>query len=339
VRPLLVVPGLFSTEIHDEDLGYLWGTFRCLYGGPPIGTLEGLRGNARGIMRVIPLPAGLKYDLLRGLERALVKAGYRTDETLFFHAYDWRQRVVELGVRLAKDVRALAERCGGPIDLLGLSNGGLLIRAAYAADATLPIERVLTSGSPHAGTIETVACMDRGYQFAPLGRTVTPEQFMACPAAVEALPPPGVNVFLAADTGYDIYDVATWRRLRLSVFRRNPDDPTWIDVVGKRLADLRETWRTLDTAAPPKRLICICGTGLQTQTRIVIRHGRAYIPGEGRLGGIPPEAITDGDGALSVAAASAWTGAQPEVLRINVTRHRDTVRTPVAFKAILQALR
>ena len=44
MRPLLVVPGLFSTELFDEEQGYLWGKGRCLYGGPPLGTLEGLRG-------------------------------------------------------------------------------------------------------------------------------------------------------------------------------------------------------------------------------------------------------------------------------------------------------
>jgi len=72
--------------------------------------------------------------------------------------------------------------------------------------------------------------------------------------------------------------------------------------------------------------------------KIVVRDGRAYLPGEGRLGGVPPEAIADGDGAMTVAASSAWTKAKPEVMRIKVTRHRDTVRTKVAFRAILDAL-
>jgi len=122
------------------------------------------------------------------------------------------------------------------------------------------------------------------------------------------------------------------------VFRRDPDDPVWVDVMGKRLADMRETWRALDGAAAPRRLVCICGTGIPTQIAVVVRDGRAYVPGEGRLAGIPPAAIGDGDGALTVEQASAWTGAEAEVVRIAVTRHRDTVRTPVAFGAILKAL-
>jgi hypothetical protein len=340
VRPLLVVPGLFSTEIVDEEQGHVWGRLRNLYGGPPIATLAGLRGKPGAIVRVIPIiPRIYDYDLMRSLERALVGAGYRLDETLHYFAYDWRLRIIDLGVALAAEVRRIAAKTGGEIDMLGLSNGGPMIRAAFAADRTLPVERVVTSGGPHGGTVETIACLDRGFQFAPLGRTVRPAEFMACPGALQAIPSPALAKFVGEDEGgADLYDVGTWRRLRLSVFRRDPDDPVWIDVVGKRLADMRETWRLLDAAGAPRRLVCICGTGIPTQVGIVVRKGRAYLPGEGRLAGIPPAAITDGDGALTVKQASAWTGADVEVLPIAVTRHRDTVRTPVAFAAILKAL-
>jgi hypothetical protein len=346
VRPLLVVPGLFSTEIVDERLGHIWGRLRNLYGGPPIATLDGLRGRPGGIVRVIPIiPRVYDYDLMQSLERALVGGGYRLDETLHWFAYDWRLAIVELGVALAAEVRRLAERMGSAIDMLGLSNGGPLIRAAFAADRDLPVERVVTSGGPHGGCVETLACLDRGFQFAPLGRTVPPAQFMACPGALQAIPSPAQAKFVAmgdagggAGVDEDLYALATWRRLRLSVFRRDPDDPVWVDVMGKRLADMRDTWRALDGAAAPRRLICICGTGIPTQIAVVVRDGRAYVPGEGRLAGIPPAAIGDGDGALTVEQASAWTGAEVEVVPIAVTRHRDTVRTPVAFGAILKAL-
>jgi hypothetical protein len=346
LRPLLVVPGLFSTELVDAEQGHIWGRLRNLYGGPPIATLEGLRGQPRNIVRVIPIIPGIyDYDLMLSLERALCGAGYRVDETLHYFAYDWRLRIVDLGVALAAEVRRLAERAGSAIDMLGLSNGGPMIRAAFAADGTLPVERVVTSGGPHGGCVETLACIDRGFQFAPLGRTVSPEQFVACPGALAAIPSPALARFVVdgeaaagPETVDDLYDVATWRRLRMSVFRRDADDPIWIDVVGKRLADMRETWRILDAAPAPRRLICICGTGIPTQVAIVVRKGRAYVPGEGKLAGLPPAAITDGDGALTVEQASAWTGADAEIVRIAVTRHRDTVRTPVAFAAILKAL-
>lgn len=348
MRPLIVVPGLFSTEIYDDDLGILWGSFRCLYAGPPLGDLGGLRGRARNVMEGIRvIPRLLTYDLLGALHKALEGAGYRLGSTLHFYGYDWRQRALDLGPLLAAEVRRVADAAGSPVDLLGLSNGALVIRGAYVADRDLPVERVVTSGGPNAGSVETITCLDRGYQFAPLGRTVTPEQFMACPGALEAAPKPGLVRFLAptgtAGDGVsgltDLYDVETWRRLRLSVFRRDPEGAVWTPVVKQRLADARETWRTLDGAAAPRRLVCICGTGLRTQVAIPIRDGRAWLPGEGNLASLPPEALGDGDGALTVAGASAWTGATPEVIPIRVTRHRDTVRTKVAFDAILSALR
>src|SRR5262245_53395484 len=175
------------------------------------------------------------------LELALIQGGgYRTGETLHFFAYDFRQRVLDLAPALVAEIRRLAAASGGPIDLLGLSNGGLVIRAAYATGAELPVERVVTSGTPNAGIIETLTCIDRGFRFAPLGRLVRPEEFMACPNGVESIPSPRTAVFLTADgqpsrEGYDLYDVDTWRRLRLSVFRRHPDDPVWIDLVTRRL--------------------------------------------------------------------------------------------------------
>jgi hypothetical protein len=339
-RPLLVVPGLFSSEIYDPQQGFIWGRFGQLYGGPPIASLDGLPGRVRGILPGIPLVWGLKYDLLGALEDALVAGGYRPGETLHYFAYDWRLRVLDLGTALAAEVRRLAAARGGDIDLLGLSNGGPIIHAAFAVDRGLPVERVVTSGGAHLGSYETVSCLDRGYQFAPFGRTVSPEQFMACPGGLDAIPAPSVARFWPEDGGEQLYDVETWRRLRLSVFRRHPDDPTWTRVVAQRLASARALYEALAQAAAPRRLVCICGTGLPTQVRVAVRDGRALLPGEGRLSNLPREALdTDGDGAITVAAASDWPGADPQVVRIHITRHRDMVRTRPAFDAIRAALR
>lgn len=341
MRPLLIVPGLFGTEIHDDGVGCLWGTVRCLYRGAPIATLAGLRGRARRVMTGIPLLPGLQYDIIGALLSALRRAGYRRGETLHLHAYDWRMRVVDLGVSLAAEVRQLAEQTGGPIDLLGLSNGGMLIRAAFAADRQLPVERVVTSGAPHGGSVETLACLNVGFRFAPLGRTVSPEEFVSCPGALDAIPAVGTRAFGDSDhgEGYDLYELDTWRRLRLAVFRHDPDDPTWTAVMTARLRDGRETWRVLAGAAPPRHLVCVCGTGLPTQVRVVVRDGRALIPGEGRVEKLPATALTDGDGALTTESSAAWSGANPQIIRIPVKCHRDTVRTKAAFTAILQGLR
>ena len=349
MRPLLVVPGLFQTEIVDAQQGHIWGRLRNLYGGPPIATLDGLRGQPGGIVRVIPIIPGLyDYDLMLSLERALCGAGYRVDETLHYFAYDWRLRIIDLGVALAAEVRRIAERTGGPIDMLGLSNGGsdgprgLRGRPRAARRARRDVGRAARRRGRDAGLprswIPVRAARAHGVAAAVHGvpgRAAGDPVARAAKFVVEGDAGGGES---AAEGKNDLYEIETWRRLRMSVFRRDPDDPVWVDVMTKRLADMRETWRILDGAPAPRRLICICGTGIPTQVAVVVRKGRAYLPGEGRLAGIPPAAIADGDGGLTVEQASAWTGADAEIVRIAVTRHRDTVRTPAAFAAILKAL-
>jgi hypothetical protein len=345
VRPLLIVPGLFGTEIVDDGGAPIWGPLRLLYRGPLIGELPAPRGRAGQAMEGIwvgpPALRFVAYDISGAMRRALERGGYRLGVSMSFFAYDWRQRILEVGPALAAEIRRLADAAGGPIDLLGLSNGGLTIRAAFAVDRSLPVERVVLSGSPLAGSVETLTVLHKGFQFAPLGRTVTATEFVSCPGSMDSIPSPETAAFLdaAGATDHDLYEPATWRRLRLSVFGGDPDAAPWVDVIAERLRSLRETWRALEAAAAPRHLVCVCGEGLPTQVRIVVRDGRVVLPGEGNLRGLPAEAIAEGDGTVSLTSARAWTGAQPHVMRIPVRRHRDVVRTAPAFAAILGGLR
>lgn len=338
MRPLLIIPALFGTEILDEQQGTIWGTFGCLYRGPKIGTLEGLRGRPGKAMSHIPILGGWKYDISGALQASLIATGYRAGETLFLFAYDWRLSVMELGRALVVEIRRLAGTTGGDIDLLGLSNGGLLLLAAYAVDPNLPVRRVVTSGAPLRGSLETLACLHAGFRFAPFGRVVSPEEFVACWGSTDSIPAPGVSSFV--DPGHDLYDVATWKQLRLSVFRdqRHLEDPLWARVMEERLTAARTSWVTMSRAPAPRELVCVCGAGLPTQVKVVIKNGKASVPGEGNIGRLPAEALDDGDGGVSLKSATGWPGASPEVIRIPVGRHRDVVRTPAAFQAIRQAL-
>ncbi len=341
MRHLVVVPALFGTELHDEELGAIWGTFGCLYRGPRLASRTGMPGKPGKVMSAIPLFAGLRYDILGSLQQALGRAGYVPGKNLHMFAYDWRLRAVDVATALVSEIRRLAEVSQGDIDLLGLSNGGLLVRAAFAIDPAVPVERVVTSGAPLAGSLESLACVNVGFQFAPLGRTVTPGEFVACPGSMDCLPPPEQAVFL--EPGYDLYEASTWRSLRLSVFGDCPgggnEEEDWMRIVADRLTSTRRSWEMLERAGAPRRLACVCGAGLPTQVKVVVDKGRARLPGEGpRVARLPPEALAEGDGGVSLESARAWAGANPEVIRIPVARHRDVVRTPAAFKAILDSL-
>jgi hypothetical protein len=346
VRTLLIVPGLFGTEIHDPELGPVWGPFRCLYRGPLIGELPAPRGRAGRVVEGLSMGGVVVYDIIGKLLRALERAGYRQGGNLFLYAYDWRQRILDDGPPLAAEIRRLADLSSGPIDLLGLSNGGLTLRAAFAVDRALPVERVVLSGPPLAGSVETLTVLHAGFQFAPFGRTVSPEEFVACPGSMDSIPSPATAAFLDADgprgadgAAHDLYDLATWRGLRLSVFRDDPDRRAWVEAVRQRLANLRETWQFLEGAAVPANLVCICGEGLPTQRRIVVERGRVRLPGEGNLRGLPAAAIVEGDGTVTLESARSWAGARPHIIKIPVRRHRDVVRTHRAFAAMLEGLR
>ena len=343
LRPLLVVPGLFCTEIHDDELGYIWGRFGQLYGGPPIGTLDGAARPAQGAScagsRCCSASSTIWWARSR---RRCCEGGYRRGETLHFFAYDWRRPVVDLGVTLAAEVRRLAaslwrrDRHAGAVERRSHRP-----RRLSPPTATLPVERVVTSGGAHAGTVETLACLDAGFRFAPLGRRVTPEEFMACPGGLDSIPDRRSAQFLPDDAGYDLYDVETWRRLR-HVGVPPPSGRPDLDRGGGASGWPACASSTVCSTGRrrPRRLVCICGTGLPTQVRIVVEKGRAA-PARRRAAGraLRRRRWTDGDGTIAVEAAHAWAGAEPEVVKIPVTRHRDMVRTRLAFEAILTALR
>ena len=74
----------------------------------------------------------------------------RTDSgaTLFRYDSTGRQSLPTLGRKLADAVAAV----GGPVNLVGFSMGGLVIRAAKLLEPTLPLHRAVFINSPHRGT-------------------------------------------------------------------------------------------------------------------------------------------------------------------------------------------
>src|SRR3954447_25071013 len=101
VRTLLIVPGLFGTEIVDAERGPIWGPFSCLYRGPLIGELPAPRGRAGRVITGLSVGRFVVYDIIGALLRKLGQAGYERGRNLFIFGYDWRQQVIESGVPLA----------------------------------------------------------------------------------------------------------------------------------------------------------------------------------------------------------------------------------------------
>lgn len=151
----------------------------------------------------------------------------RSHELITF-AYDWRQPIAALGATLAGTLRkALTDHPDKPVRILAHSMGGLVVRAAFAADKTLwdaivarEGGRLLMLGTPNRGahlfvetllgqsdTIRTLARIDLRHNMQQILDIVA-----GFPGAVHLLPAPGF-----ADTGNlsarDYYSRDVWDKL------------------------------------------------------------------------------------------------------------------------------
>ena len=80
--------------------------------------------------------------------RRLVEQRTGGPATIFRYDSTGREDLPTLGRKLADT----AERLGGPVNLVGFSMGGLVIRSAKLLAPTLPVRRAVFINSPHRGT-------------------------------------------------------------------------------------------------------------------------------------------------------------------------------------------
>lgn len=240
------------------------------------------------------------------------------------HDYDWRQPIRALGVELAGVLReALRKHPDQPVRILAHSMGGLVVRAAFAADRRLwqdlvarPGGRLLMLGTPNHGShlfVETLLGQSETVRMLARldmknGLQSVLDIVAAFPGAVHLLPAPGFE-----DTGgaaeRDYFRAETWPELAAI------NDDFWF---GRRLAgkpaqglldDAVGFWRDVaDThwvAEAPERIAYVfgqadntpCGILVRTEDgkpRNVVMRGTPFGDGSvtwqsGRLPGLPDE--------------------------------------------------
>lgn len=129
---------------------------------------------------------------------------------MVLHAYDWRRSILEtgreLGARLAADP---AEQ----IHVIAHSMGGLLARVALASAPLARVVRLITVGTPHAGTfaplqalrgtypvVRRLAALDRRHDAETLAANV----FSSFPSLYEMLPT------AASGCAVDVFEPGNW---------------------------------------------------------------------------------------------------------------------------------
>ncbi len=207
-----------------------------------------------GWLDAIPLPLGLGRVRFYGhLTEFLVRqAGYRLgdihapepEDDLFVYSYDWRQDP-SYSARALKGALDRIRRARGRPELrfvlIGHSTGGTVVRwftrygdadpLAVSGPPARPLgaeylHRSILLGSACRGTVDTFYLASIGYHTTTFGHTYNPYAMATLPSLYTGLPS-GTGHFVdqrgnALDAGgtspLDVYDVETWRRLRLGFF-------------------------------------------------------------------------------------------------------------------------
>jgi pimeloyl-ACP methyl ester carboxylesterase len=265
--PVIVIPGVLGSRLLDRQRrSEIWpgSTLQLLAGSKqdlelpfdpvnlqPVG--DGLE--ASGLFEEA-LSADFYGAILQTLQRSggfvPGKLGEHADPRVrryYVLAYDWRQDNVTTAKRLDTLIEQIRRDYDDPtlkVNLIAHSMGGLITRYylrygtvdALAGEGDFPINmagaaKVSTAvllGTPNLGSVSSLQSMLLGHRVGL--RRIEPEVLATMPSVYELLPHPLTDWSVdpgGKDLDLDLYDVATWKRLRWSVF-----DPTVLDRVRAR---------------------------------------------------------------------------------------------------------
>jgi hypothetical protein len=330
--PVVLVPGMCGTRLVDEQGRVVWGSLARLYAGPSITTATRSAGLLESI-EVIPGVAGV--DVYGGLVRFLERAGYRRGEDLFVLDYDWRTGALDGAGALARALAAIRGVGDERVDVIALSTGGIVTRAYLAEHGAAAIRRVVYVGAPQRGSFDALACLHRGFRFAPGGRRFAPSEAAALQISFDALPHPDERVFVdnAGNTlELDLYDPATWMRLGMTAA---PGD------LAARLESARALHRRLDGTRLDVDTFVIGACHLPTPARVRVEGGRAHVPPPhpSRTDPFVGYTYVPGDGELAASSLCAVPGLDPQrVWFVTPGKHSGLVSDPEVHRLALEAL-
>lgn len=330
--PVLLVPGMCGTRLVDDRGRVVWGNLARLYRGPSIATATRSAGLLEQLA-VVPGVAGV--DVYGGFVRFLERAGYRRGEDLFVLDYDWRTGALDGAAALARELAKLRGAGDERLDVVALSTGGLVARAYLAEHGGAAIRRLVYVGAPQRGSFDALACLHRGFQFAPAGKRFSPAEAAVCQITFDALPHPDERVFVDnAGRALDLahHDAATWTRLGLAAVD---------DAFAAKLERARELHRRLDAARHDVDAYVIGARHLPTPARVRVDGGRGHVPAPRPAPTDPFVGLTyvPGDGELSATSLAAVPGLDPQrVWFAEPSKHGALPSDPAIHRLALEAL-
>jgi len=158
-------------------------------------------------------------------------------QSLYIFSYDWRQDNVKSAKQLHEFIQAVKKQHNKPdleVDIVAHSMGGLIARyyirygtADVLNDNDFPVtnmgadnvRRVILLGTPNFGSISTIDAIHNGE---PVGlKRLPPEALVSFPSIYQLLPHALNNWVVnldGSDIELDVFDISTWRELKLSIF-------------------------------------------------------------------------------------------------------------------------
>ena len=262
--PLIVIPGAFGSRLLDTRSGQeVWprSSTKLLfssYKGLEVEIDEATLTPADGTIRPYRIfRQGLGRDFYGQILDTLEEAGgYRRrypgdpveprQRNYYVYLYDWRLDNVAALPGLHRMIRQIRSDYGDPslqVDILAHSNGGLLARyyARFGTSDLLDggprpepsyagapaIRRLLLVGTPNLGSMQPVLSHVRGEE---MGLRKIPAEIVATiSGAPQLMPHPAIPWLMDMNGNVieaDVFDTASWRRLKWSIFDPEVRDRT-----------------------------------------------------------------------------------------------------------------
>lgn len=346
--PLVLIPSVLGTRLVDGQGRGGWNTTADLYGLAPRAHTDELHpdGLLEGFTVV---PRLWSYDTYGGLVRYLERVGgYARGRSLFVLGYDWRKGMPHAASQLEDLVDRVSGRNKEPVDLLGVSSGGLVARyflsrgsagragSAQRQDLQQRVRRVMYVGTPQRGTFSALDVLANGSRPAPFGRVFAPAQLATMQTVWDLLPHPSERLFIDERgelLDFNLYDPDTWLTLGI-VSLPKPE-------LAARLAAAERLHETLDRGCAGGESVVVGARKMPTVVRVSVVQGRLRFPSCNPSGREPHGALlyAPGDGMTTESSLQGAPGlASRAVHWVETRQHRSLPTLPEVHRLLVESL-
>lgn len=222
--PVVIIPGVLGSKLcRDTESKYLiWGAAIPLQYFtelklPLTNEYVDLDHKECGLLDNFTFIGPIKSNKYEKLITLMEGLGYELEKDLFIFSYDWRLSNFDNAERLSNFIEQNIE--ANSVDIIAHSMGGLVARAyIYQYGGNERVDKLITMGTPHLGSVAAFQMLDEGYDFfvnlLNKGVVNIRETITTFPSMYELMPHYDGCCFSKDEfnnmTEFDIYDSGEW---------------------------------------------------------------------------------------------------------------------------------